>query len=552
MTDPISDDDDTPEVTARPEPTIDELRDHLGPLGELLPRLVGCTDGISDIADNRSRNQLLHSRILTWDDLAGRTVEQIGALPNIGVRSVGIILTAALSKHAGLAGTVGTSSVTADDLRFHPGPIGERLPHLEEARFALEVCLDDGRALHTLHGAGIATWAQAAGLRPMEFLRRRSVGELTIHRILEGAVQADDIARRVPDIGDVTDTDPVDAIHPLLVDFIETHPLGTPLRPEIFDRWMIDHDRLWPLSFNLRRHATWDDVAGKARADAQAGSRDETRAHRELTRNEQILTRWSAGLTLDEVGAEFGVTRERVRQIVKSSGWAREFTPADRREQARNEELAALEAAWLDTIRAAALRAGSGQAIADETGLAYRDVMDILRRNAIDCLGVGRYDPRDKDFSDQDLIDALLAAREANGGTLTSQSYRAWVDRNPGQPSGVTVANRFRTWSQACKAAGIEARSQDRKVYWTWPRLIDAVRRFLAEHPDERPTVAAYDAWASGHKDRPSLALVRIRFGGFGLPVAMARLWQSVLDEHPDALDTVVWDLHVPVDPNPD
>lgn len=36
------------------------------------------------------------------------------------------------------------------------------------------------------------------------------------------------------------------------------------------------------------------------------------------TRNREIITLWSEGYTLEEIGKEFKVTRERVRQIVES------------------------------------------------------------------------------------------------------------------------------------------------------------------------------------------------------------------------------------------
>lgn len=67
------------------------------------------------------------------------------------------------------------------------------------------------------------------------------------------------------------------------------------------------------------------------------------------------------------------------------------------------------------------------------------------------------YPPLNKEFSDQDCLDALRAATEAiHQPELTTTAYEEVRERVPGIPSSSLIQARFGTWSEAKDVAGVE------------------------------------------------------------------------------------------------
>lgn len=71
-------------------------------------------------------------------------------------------------------------------------------------------------------------------------------------------------------------------------------------------------------------------------------------------RNQRMVELYAEGATLEEIGAQFGVTRERVRQIVKMVGGVDADAARQRRTEIRADELDAARAAFLREHRAVA------------------------------------------------------------------------------------------------------------------------------------------------------------------------------------------------------
>ncbi|HKP90080.1 MAG TPA: DNA-directed RNA polymerase subunit alpha C-terminal domain-containing protein [Thermoleophilaceae bacterium] len=231
-------------------------------------------------------------------------------------------------------------------------------------------------------------------------------------------------------------------------------------------------------------------------------------------RRERIISMRRAGLTLREIADHAGVSPERVRQIVSAAGVsARQVT-----DERRARRLTGARAAAEQLLRA--FRTGEEPAAtAAELGVdpvAAREVVRELattadraerRRN----MSAAR---RRSVYTDQALIDAVRSVAEHVGGVPSSNDY-ARQAAVAGLPSLPTVANRFGTWANAVRAAGMEPNVPNRDRYhrrWTEAACWASLARLIEELGDP-PTAQQYDVLASANEDLPSLATVRNRLG---------------------------------------
>jgi hypothetical protein len=222
------------------------------------------------------------------------------------------------------------------------------------------------------------------------------------------------------------------------------------------------------------------------------------------------------GNSLDEIALGFGVSRERVRQILHEHGAPdpKAVAAARRRRveqqvQARLPELLAL---W---------RAGAAPgSAADALGLQVTACRNAIARAATD----GDRDTRRlslagdraiaKTYSDQDIVTAVRCVAEWLGRVPTAKEYGAQA-RELELPSLPTVVNRMGRWTNAVRAAGlvpahIAAHARARR--WTAERCWHAMRTVVDELA-EIPTVVAYDRHTAGRRDLPSSATLRNRLG---------------------------------------
>lgn len=180
------------------------------------------------------------------------------------------------------------------------------------------------------------------------------------------------------------------------------------------------------------------------------------RNQRDHEREFLMVSLLSGGLTLEEVGKQFGVTRERVRQIVarlglRSRTWSRHDPVAITRatEQARFLEEAA--------------------ELANTTPHGVRRVLKALGKwdEARDRWGVERHN-----YTEDELLDFLRAEATALGKT-PGQVYL----RNC-RPSATTYASHFGTLTEALRRAGLPLNSHRRdKLQGSEDEVI---RRYLA------------------------------------------------------------------------
>lgn len=126
--------------------------------------------------------------------------------------------------------------------------------------------------------------------------------------------------------------------------------------------------------------------------------------------------------------------------------------------------------------------------------------------------------PRSSTFTDTQALAALTSASVAIGGRPLSWARYEELVRS-GQvegPSGARVIQRFHTWADACRAAGIRSGAPPKRDYttrWTDDDMLALVVEYLAD-PAESGTYAGWDRWRARHRpEGPSAQTLRNRLG---------------------------------------
>ena len=228
-------------------------------------------------------------------------------------------------------------------------------------------------------------------------------------------------------------------------------------------------------------------------------------------RAEEMSSRRLAGETLASIGKGFGLTRERVRQIIRDHG------------QVSIADVQAARQARVDQRRDD-LRRRAAKTVRHRPGLTMAQLADLL--------GVSRGElsaamdretrallVRDKhvepQWTDEQVLGCLRRAAALHPGKpLTAKRYRQ-VRSIVGGPTSVRILQRFGTWLQACQEAGVEGGRRPARSYgraWSEEELRGWVADYLAL-PSTRGTYAGYDQWARRIDGAPSAQTVRNRLG---------------------------------------
>lgn len=253
------------------------------------------------------------------------------------------------------------------------------------------------------------------------------------------------------------------------------------------------------------------------------------------SRQERIVTRWLEDdtATLQSVADEFGVTRERVRQLVNGAGFS-----ADRR--TRRADALAKERAHAASRAApnaiATWRRLSKPGITEflreyarAHGLSYQALRRAVREELRDewprrggtALG-RRMVPR---WTNDDLIAGLRALAEQLGHTPNAEEL-AQYQLAATYP---TYQKRFGTYRRACELAGIEplrrSRSGIRADRISDEVIMDALRTATSELGPEMSR-RRYDDWRV-HLTYPSSSTIMLRFETWGAALAAAQGLQA-------------------------
>ena len=221
------------------------------------------------------------------------------------------------------------------------------------------------------------------------------------------------------------------------------------------------------------------------------------------------------GWSLDEIALRFGVSRERVRQIMRAHGGP---APQDIAEARRRRAEAQAEARIDELLTR--WRAGEQPRVAaSELGLQAAACRSTIARFATDADRAARKASMAgarwvQTYSDRDIILALVSVSTRVGRVPSAKDYAAHA-RELSYPSLPTVLNRMGGWTNALRASGMQppaTPARGRKRRWTDEACWTALRKVVRELGG-LPTVLAYERHAAGRPELPSSATLRNRLG---------------------------------------
>lgn len=226
-----------------------------------------------------------------------------------------------------------------------------------------------------------------------------------------------------------------------------------------------------------------------------------------------------SGRTLDEIGKVFGVTRERVRQLMRKHGGPDAASVRQAQiERNRSEEHAhgmSVSAAIRDVL--ADMNPRSVEEVATLTGIASEDTARCWPDDLAHLRLWAATAPENR-WSDEEIMEAMRAAAVYEY-PLTSKAYTALlaVGQITG-PSVPRIGQRYGSWTAACEAAGVEPGRTVRSHYqskWSDQDIADIVRQYLLD-PSAPNSAHRFDEWRRVNvPDGPSFQTVRNRFGSW-------------------------------------
>jgi sigma-70-like protein len=196
-------------------------------------------------------------------------------------------------------------------------------------------------------------------------------------------------------------------------------------------------------------------------------------------RSARLRQLWLQGLTLEDIGQDLRVTRERVRQLLNDLG-----LPQQDRSKRRF--------VWLseqhgNEIVQAFLRLRDDAKVASELGFTKAEVRSVVDARVRDP-SVLRRRPYESqpNYTDSELIDSLRAAAAALPSPLSHDDYNEWGVRNPMpdgrlRPTHQTMGLRWGSWRAALNKADLPTRPRSgptsalsrQAVIWTSPASVD-------------------------------------------------------------------------------
>ena len=247
------------------------------------------------------------------------------------------------------------------------------------------------------------------------------------------------------------------------------------------------------------------------------------------SRAHSINKLYQSGMTLQQVADKYGLTRERVRQILRKEGYpVRSKAQAAAVVRSRAESQA-------EPIMNLYRELGDAKAVAEQLGFSQSSVKAILKANLPPDLRPASQKrsnslgPARKRYTDQELIDCLKSAASGCEGLLSASRYDLWAagrsypDGRP-FPGHQAPSLRFGSWALAASAAGLQANpSSPIKGHLRFDNAccMKAIAD-CAKQCGQAPTCAEYSRFAKASADCPSLATVRHRYGSWLKALAAA------------------------------
>lgn len=229
-------------------------------------------------------------------------------------------------------------------------------------------------------------------------------------------------------------------------------------------------------------------------------------------RNREMADLRSAGKSLEEIGAQYGVTRERVRQILEKIGGPSRQDVKALRESIKSDKLEEVKSRALELVK---FKPGlTISAVADQLEVSSIELSRILTNQELNLfakpLRTGNFK-----WTDEEVVKVIQEAATLEFPLTVAAYAKLLEDGYLRGPSAARISQRFRSWQAACDLAGVEAGKRTRPLdlsRWTNEDLYAAVIHYL-RLPQSTGAAADYDSWASGQDDVPSMGTLRNRLG---------------------------------------
>lgn len=233
-------------------------------------------------------------------------------------------------------------------------------------------------------------------------------------------------------------------------------------------------------------------------------------------RNYKMLLMRLAGATLDEIGADFDFTRERVRQILnRVTGGKNKQLLKDVKSLRRQADLSKVDAVSKVILAHPGIRLAE---LADKCGVPIDEVRPLIAKHVtklvIDFKPVKEHP---KTWSNEQVLAALRKA-STHYFPLGKTEYDSLIELKEIEgPSSALVWMRFGSWSKACELAGVECHAVREHYQKTWSRaeLLTYLSRFLMSK-DLSSSIGSYEIWKAAETVKtPSGQLLRVEFGSW-------------------------------------
>jgi uncharacterized protein (DUF433 family) len=235
-------------------------------------------------------------------------------------------------------------------------------------------------------------------------------------------------------------------------------------------------------------------------------------------RNVTIADLRREGWTLQEIGERFGLSRERVRQILTAAG-PRDARSASARRGRRQQGIDAARALRAEILS----RWSHGERLRDlapSLGIPLRAAQLVvresasaedaaLRRAALNVVNA----TFDRRYRDAELVAAVRRAADALGRAPSGREYTRLASSL--ELPGLATIQRRLGWSSAVRAAGLTPRvAHGGGQKWDEDTCLAAVKS-VAAPLGRPPTLREYDRASRGRPELPSPVTVAHHFGGW-------------------------------------
>jgi hypothetical protein len=231
-----------------------------------------------------------------------------------------------------------------------------------------------------------------------------------------------------------------------------------------------------------------------------------------------VVQRYSDGETLEEIGLSFGLSRERVRQIITESGHSVSQIRA-RRKRVADEQIAERRKAvstWIEAHKGCTpfeLETHFGEPIEELSELLTPRLRALI---LMDEDGENPKASANTKWTKEQILFALQQAAKKSS-PLTREAYDRLVESKAVVgPVGSRIVHIFTSWSIACAIAGVEPGEALRNNYekeFSTEALVEALAQFIVE--SESLSTQAYDNWRSQREGLPSSITIRLKFGSW-------------------------------------